>query len=404
MTSPNSRAPLAGIRVLDLTSVMLGPFATQNLGDLGAEVIKVESPAGDTTRHTGPRRHAGMAALFLGINRNKRCLVLDLKQSIARDALWTLIDTADVFVHSIRPQAVARLGFDPDAVRERNPEIVYAAIHGYGRDGPYAGQPAYDDVIVGRSGGADLMARLVGEPRYLPTVMGDKTCGLVATYAIMAALVARARTGRGDFVEIPMFETMAAFNLLEHLDGHTFSPPEGDIGYDRVLVSSRRPYRTKDGFICTLLYTDDQWTRFLQEVDRPDLVADPRFNSLAGRSEDYELVYGTAAALVATRTTQEWLESFGRLDIPAARVAKLDELQDDQHLREVGFFQDIEHPTEGALVMPRSPVIFDEHSTGLTRHPARLGEHSVEILEEAGMSREQIDAMLDSGATLTPNA
>jgi crotonobetainyl-CoA:carnitine CoA-transferase CaiB-like acyl-CoA transferase len=271
--------PLDGIRVLDLTSVVLGPLATQTMGDMGADIVKIEGPAGDTTRYTGPKRSADMSALYMGLNRNKRSLVLDLKQAAAKDALWRLIDTADVFLHSVRPQAMERLGFGQDAVRARNTRIVYAGIHGFRMDGPYAGRPAYDDVIQGLSGSADLMARLVGEPRYMPTIMADKTCGLVAVNAVLAALLERERSGRGQFVEIPMFESMVAFNMADHIFGYTFDPPEGPMGYSRVLTPSRRPYKTTDGYICLLAYTDIQWVRFWEEVGRPDLKDDPRFDS-----------------------------------------------------------------------------------------------------------------------------
>ena len=279
--------PLDGFRVLDLSSVVLGPLATQVLGDLGAEVIKIEAPGGDTTRSTGPQRSPGMAALFMGVNRNKRSAVLDLKQAAARDALWRLIDGADVFLHSIRPQKLDRLGFGQESVRRRNPRIVYAGLHGYRTDGPYGGRPAYDDVIQGRSGSADLMARLVGEPRYMPTIMADKTCALVAAYAVVAALLARERTGRGQFVEIPMFETMAAFNLTEHIYGRVFDPAAAEMGYPRVLVQWRRPYPTADGYICMLAYTDEQWRRFWREVGRAELIDDPRFDDAQEPERQY---------------------------------------------------------------------------------------------------------------------
>ncbi len=394
--------PLDGVRVVDLTSVVLGPYATQILGDLGADVIKVEAPAGDTTRYTGPARSSDMAALFLGINRNKRSVVLDLKQAAACEALWALIDSADVFVHSIRPQALDRLGFSETAVRKRNPKIIFAALVGYREEGPYSGQPAYDDVIVGRSGLADVMHRATGEPRYMPTIIGDKTCGLTAAYAINAALFARERSGEGQYLEVPMLETMTSFTLLEHLYGHTFEPPEGDIGYARVLAKSRRPYATADGHICVLIYTDPQWQRFLGETGRHDLSEDARFQTLASRAEHIDFVYQTAAEIVATESSAHWLEMFERLEIPAAPIAKLESLRDDPHLQAVGMFREISHPSEGDLVMPDAPVRFNHESMDLQRLQPRLGEHSEAVLAEIGFSAEQIDTMLESGATLTP--
>ncbi len=393
--------PLDGVRVLDLTSVVLGPYATQIMGDLGADVIKVEAPAGDTTRHTGPMRNPGMAAVFLGVNRSKRSLVLDLKQRSAREALWRLVDTADVFVHAIRRGAVDRLGFGPDAVLARNPRIVHAALVGYGGDGPDADLPAYDDVIVGRSGGADLMARLTGEPRYLPTILADKTCALVATSAIATALFARERTGRGDRIEVPMFETMAAYFMVEHLYGHSFEPPLGPVGYERALVPTRRPYPTLDGHVCVLAYTDGQWRRFWAEVGRPELGDDPRFVTLASRAAHIGELYGLAADHVATRTTAEWLQVLARLEIPAAPVGRLDELEDDPHLRAVGLFERHDHPSEGRLVGTRPTVRFGEHPDDGDRRPQpRLGQHSVEVLREAGVGDDELAAMLTSGATV----
>ncbi len=391
--------PLDGIRVLDLTSVVLGPLATQTMGDMGADIVKIESPAGDTTRYTGPKRSADMSALYMGLNRNKRSLVLDLKQDAAKDALWRLIDSADVFLHSVRPQAMERLGFGTDAVCARNPRIVYAGIHGFRMDGPYAGRPAYDDVIQGLSGSADLMARLVGEPRYMPTIMADKTCGLVTVNAVLAALLERERSGRGQFVEIPMFETMVAFNMADHIFGYTFDPPEGPMGYSRVLTPSRRPYKTTDGFICLLAYTDIQWVRFWEEVGRPDLKDDPRFDSLASRADNIEVVYSLAAEFIATRSTRDWLDTLERLEIPCGEITELEDLPGDPHLQAVGFFRSEMHPTEGAITVPDTPVQFSRTPASIDRLQPNLGEHSAEILREAGLGDDEIETLRASGAT-----
>ncbi len=270
--------PLSGIRILDLTSVVAGPLATQMLGDMGADVIKIEAPEGDAPRHTGPARSPGMAALFMGLNRSKRSLVLDLKHPGAQQALWRLIAGADVFVHSMRPQAIERLGFGHEAVCAQNPRIVYAALHGYRDGGPYSGQPAYDDVIQGQSGIAALMSQVAGEPLYAPMIIADKTCALAIAGAVSAALFARERTGRGQFVEIPMFEQMVSFVLGEHLFGHNFVPPLGSLGYTRVLASWRRPYQTKDGYLCMMAYTQEHWRKFWTAVGKPDMHSDPRFD------------------------------------------------------------------------------------------------------------------------------
>ena len=391
--------PLAGVRVLDLTSVVLGPLATQTMGDMGADIVKIEGPAGDTTRYTGPKRSPDMSALYMGLNRNKRSLVLDLKQNAAKDALWRLIDTADVFLHSIRPQAMDRLGFGHDAVLARNERIVYAGIHGFRMDGPYAGRPAYDDVIQGLSGSADLMARLVGEPRYMPTIMADKTCGLVTVNAVLAALLEREKSGRGQFVEIPMFETMVAFNMADHIFGYTFDPPEGPMGYSRVLTPSRRPYKTLDGYICLLAYTDIQWVRFWAEVGRPELKDDTRFDSLASRSDNIEAVYSLAGECIAARSTADWLETLARLEIPCGEITELESLPDDPHLRAVGFFRKEDHPSEGAITVPDTTVQFSRTPAAIDRLQPNLGEHGTEILREAGLSDDEIDQMRASGAT-----
>ena len=394
MTRAEASGPLAGVRVIDLTSVVFGPLATQMLGDQGADVIKIEGPEGDTTRFTGPARHKGMAALFLGLNRNKRSLVLDLKQPASKEALWRLIDGADVLVHSIRPQAVERLGFAPEAVLARNPRIVYAALTGYGTGGAYAGMPAYDDVIQGQSGIAALMSQLAGEPRYAPMIIGDKTCGLVAAQAITAALLARARTGKGQYVEIPMLETMASFVLTEHLFGHSFDPPMGGIGYNRVLAPWRRPYRTKDGYIAMLVYTDAQWQRFWRLVGREELGRDPRFATMAARADNIAEVYRIAGECMLARTTDAWLAALGRIEIPAACVRSLEDLLGDEHLASVGFFERRRHDSEGDLVLPRPPARFAGTPGGIARLQPRLGEHSREILAEAGLLPEEIERVV----------
>ena len=391
--------PLAGIKVLDLSSVVLGPLATQIMGDLGADVIKIEGPEGDTTRSTGPGRSDDMAAIFMGFNRNKRSLVLDLKQKSACDALWTLIDDADVFIHSIRPQKIARLGFGHEAVLARNSRIVYAGIHGYRTGGPLEGTPAYDDVIQGQSGAADLMARLTGEPRYLPTILADKTCALVAAYSVMAALVERERSGQGQFVEIPMFETMVAYNMTEHLYGHTFDPPLAPMGYPRVLAPSRRPYKTNDGYICMLAYVDIQWQRFWAEVGRPEMVDDPRFRTLSDRSDNIAELYGIAGDCLGERTTDDWIRTFQALDIPCATISTLEEVEANPHLQDIDFFRKMEHPTEGSIVVPDIPVHFSRTQAEIARLQPKFGEHSVELLRQAGLAEDEIQGMLDSKAT-----
>lgn len=375
--------PLNGIRVIDLTTVAMGPLASQWLGDFGADVIKIESPAGDSTRQTGPTIEAGMAAMFLSTNRNKRSVVLDLKQAEGRDALARLIDGADVFMHNIRPQKLAKLGLEPERLIERNPRLVYAGLHGFGEAGPYGGRPAYDDIIQGLSGCAELMRLQTGAPQYFPTITADKTTGLIAAMAILAALTGRAASGRGSIVEIPMFECMAAFNLVEHLYGRTFSPPRGETGYPRVLSPHRRPYPTSDGYICMLPYTDAHWRAFFEEAGAIRHIEDPRFATIAARTAHIDELYALAAELIAHHPTGHWLAACDRIGVPAAPVLSLDEMVDDPHLDAVGFFSTLHDPAMGEVCMPGVPILFDGERPPVAL-PPRLGEHNREVLGDTG--------------------
>lgn len=392
-----SKGPLAGVRVIDLTSVVLGPYATQMLGDMGADIIKVESPDGDTTRYTGPCESRDMASLFLGVNRNKRSIVLDLKLPEARDVLLRLVDTADVFVHNIRPQKLDKIGLGQETLLKRNPRLVYAGIHGWREDGPYSGRPAYDDIIQGLCGVAALMDKLTGQPRYAPTILADKTCGLVAAQSILAALYHREKTGRGQFVEIPMFETMVSFVMVEHLFGRTFVPGKAEPGYTRVLASWRRPYKTADGYVCMMAYTDPQWRRFWNALGKPEMMQDERFADMAARSRNIEFVYQIAGEQLVSRTTAEWIRLFDELEIPAGPVNSLSQVMDDPHLKAIDFFKHMEHPTEGEMVLPDVPVQFSDSPASIDRLPPRFGEHGREILQELGMKTDEIDALLKAG-------
>jgi len=392
--------PLSGVRILDLTSVVAGPFATQMLGDMGADVIKIEAPEGDAPRHTGPARSAGMAALFMGLNRSKRSVVLDLKQRSARDALWRLIAGADVIVHSMRPQKIENLGFGHAAVCAQSPRIVYAALHGYRSGGPYSGQPAYDDVIQGQSGIAALMSKVAGEPRYAPMIIADKTCALSIVGAVSTALYARERTGRGQFVEIPMFESMVSYVLGEHLFGHNFVPPMGSLGYTRVLAPWRRPYKTKDGYLCMMAYTQLHWQKFWTMVGKPDVHSDPRFDSIASRANNIVALYELAGSCIAGKTTAEWLALLRELEIPAARMSSLDDVMADPQLAASGFFKHAMHPTEGEILYTDLPVRFSDTAISPQRLQPRLGEHSIDVLRESGLSDNEIKALVASGATI----
>ena len=388
--------PLDGIKVLDLGSVVFAPYCGQWLADLGADVIKVEAPGGCSTRYTGPSYEPGMSAIFLGVNRSKRSVVLDLSTDGGRDALLRLVDTADVLLHSIRPQKLAKLGLAPEVLLARNPGLVFAGLHGFAEGGPYAGKPAYDDVIQGMSGIADLMDRQGGSPRYYPAIAADKISGLTAAIAILAALVRREKTGRGGFVEIPMFESMVAFNLVEHLYGEQFVPAKGGIGYPRVMAAWRRPLPTADSHICILPFTDAHWRAFFTENGRPELAVDDRFIDVSVRTINIAALYELAGDMIATRTTLEWVETLERLQIPAAPVLKLDDLLTDPQLAATGFFEEIADPA-GTLRYPGIPVRFDGQRAPM-RYPPRLGEHTRTVLGEAGFSDADIDALVASRA------
>ena len=389
--------PLGGIRILDLTSVMLGPYATQQLGDYGAEVIKIEAPEGDTTRRTGPAMEPGMAATFIGANRSKRSVVLDLKQASARQAMLALVDSADVLICSIRPQKMAALGLAPEQLRERNPRLIVVAISGFGADGPYAGKPAYDDIIQGLCGLASLSEIGGGAPSYVPTVVADKTCALFAVQAILTALVARGRHGRGCHVEVPMLEAMVNFTLVEHFYGAHFQPPLTPPGYARLTTPWRRPYATTDGYVCIVPYTDQHWQRFFTEAQRPELLQDERFCTMSARTAHIDALYRELAACVLSRSTAQWLQACEQLDIPAAPLRRLADLQGDPHLQETGFFIALQDPKMGALIMPDAPLKFDGAGARPTL-PPRLGQHTVEVLQAAGVSPETIAHLLQTGA------
>ena len=376
--------PLAGVRILDLTAVVMGPSATQILGDMGAEVIKIEAPGGDMMRHIGPYRHAGMGPLYLQSNRNKRSVVLDLKKEEGKEALLALVRDADVLVYNIRPQAMARLGLGYETIARLNPDIVYCGAFGFGEDGPYAGRPVYDDLMQAASGVAWLNERVQGKPRYAPINICDRVVGLYLTIAIAGALYHRQRTGEGQAIEVPMFETMAQFVLADHMGGHAFVPPEGPIGYRRLLSTQRGPYPTRDGHLCLVVYTDDHWRRFSAMIGQPDLVqTDARFAGIDARTRHAEEIGAFLATALTGRTTKEWLGLLREADIPAAPVNSLEDLFSDPHLVAVGMFEDVEHPTEGKLRMARHPIKYGRTPAEVRRLPPNLGEHTLEVLEEA---------------------
>ncbi len=379
--SPPPTGPLSGVRVLDLTTVVMGPSATQMLGDMGADVIKVETAAGDNMRWIGPWRHEGMGPLFLQANRNKRSIVLDLKSPQGKAYALSLAREADVLVSNVRPQGLQRLGLDYDTLKGVNPALIYCAAVGYGSGGPNAGRAVYDDLMQAASGIAGLFQRVDGAPRYAPINLCDRTVGLYAVIAVTSALYHRARSGQGQMIEVPMFETMAQFVLADHSGGGAFVPPQGDMGYKRLLSRTRGPYATADGYLALVVYTDRHWRDFAMLIGEPDLMrTDPRFATQESRTQNAEAIGAKLAAHLLARGNAEWLEVLHGVDIPACPVNAVEDLYEDPHLKAVGFFQDTEHPTEGTLKVSRFPIQFSATPANLQRLAPTLGEHNDTVL------------------------
>ncbi len=391
--------PLEGIRILDLTSNFMGPYASLLLADMGADVCKIESPEGDTTRKVGPSRNAGMGVIFLHLNRNKRSLVLNLKKPSGINALKRMIQSADVLLYSLRPITMAKLGLSFDDVQALNPRLIYCGAFGFGQDGPYADRPAYDDLIQAAVGMPVLQSRNAGPPTYVATAIADRIVGMATSNAVAMALYRRERTGVGQSISVPMFETFAHFVMGDHLYGETFVPPIGSWGYARMMSPERRPYRTRDGFVGVQVYTDRHWQRFFAICDRPDLAEDPRFSSIDGRTRNIDYLYEVLASTFETRPSAEWVRLLSEADIPIIEMNTPDTLLQDPHMRAVDFFAEIDHPSEGRLRTIGIAQKWSESPPAI-RHPApRLGEHSVELLGEYQFAREEIrDLLWDGGA------
>jgi crotonobetainyl-CoA:carnitine CoA-transferase CaiB-like acyl-CoA transferase len=373
--------PLTDIRVVELGTVLMAPYAGQWLADMGADVIKVEPPGGDQTRVNGPSVEAGMSPMFLALNRNKRSIMLDLASGEDRNTLDLLIAGADVLIHNIRDQKLVKLGIDAARLTAKHPRLIYAGLQGFSRGGAYSGRPAYDDIIQGMSGTADLIRRQTGALRYAPMVLADKISGIVAALAIAAAIASRERTGKGLVVEAPMFETMVAFNMLEHFCQSHFATGNGDMGYRRTLAGGRGPYRTLNGHISFMPYTDRQWSSFFEGVGRIDLSDDVHFGDHRARMSNVEALYGVLGQILGTRTSEEWLAFAEEAQIPAAPVLSLEDIVDDPHLSEVEFFAATEDESMGQLRYPGVPLTFNGVRPTI-RQPPRLDEHREEILAE----------------------
>lgn len=393
-----ANGPLSGIRVLDLSTALMGPYCAQILSDLGSEVTKVEPPEGDTTRALGPTRSPGHGGMFINMNRGKRSIVIDLKQASGRATLIRLVEQADVFVHSMRRSAIARLGLDYAALAARNPRIIYLNLYGFGSTGPYANRPAYDDVIQAMSGLAAAQTELSGgQPSYVASVIADKVGGLTGAYALMAALFERERSGQGQEIEVPMFEAMTAFMFVEHSTGSTFSPPMSRPIYKRAIARDRRPYCTADGYISVLIYNDNHWRRFANMLGAPAWSGDPRLASLRMRDQNLDFVLQTVSATLLTDTTANWLRRLGEAEIPAAPILATSDLLDDAHLNAVDFWHDTADE-DGALRLAGIPTRFMRTPAAIRRAASKLGADTRAVLGDAGFADAEIEALLAEGA------
>ncbi|WP_299310326.1 CoA transferase [uncultured Croceicoccus sp.] len=391
---------LKGIKILDFTTVVLGPYATQILGDLGAEVIKVEPVAGDGFRAVRPGHHPAMGAGYLNLNRNKRSLAIDVKNEAGLEIVDRLVGKADVVVHNMRAASADRLGIGFDRLRTVNPGIACCYTAGFGVEGRDRGEPAYDDIIQARSGLAALNSNSAGEPRFVSTIIADKVGGLHLAIAALAAIVRQQRTGEPVEVEAPMFESLVSFMMVEQLAGKTFDPPLGGMGYERLLSPYRKPYRTKDGFVALLPYNTRQWVRFMQIIGRDDMADASILTDPVERSRNIDTLYAIMENAVALRTTGEWLDIMRENDIPCSSVNALDDLMADDHLADVGLFERVEHPSEGSTIAVRSP--FRSGTADRDRPAPRLGADARQILEECGVSHDRIAELKAAGVIAMP--
>lgn len=395
MTEPTG--PLKGLRILDLTTVLFGPFGTQTLGDWGAEVIKIEGPAGDTWRNSGQFRNRGMSGQFMAVNRNKRSIALDLKSAEGKAVLERLIPTADALVSNIRPAGLARLGFSYERCKELNPTIVYASATGFGQDGPWRARPAFDEIIQAASGFASAMGT-DEEPAFVPSLIADKLCGMALTSAVTAALLHRARTGEGQMVEVPMLETLAAFNSIEMFGGLAFVPATGPSGYKRM--KARKPVRTADGWLTMLPYSGENWCAFFEAIGHPECIEEFQVRDPVKRAQNIDRIYDRMREIAPSRTTAEWEELLLRIDAPHTAFAKLTEVAEQPHLKAVDMFPVIDHPTEGKIRQARPAARFSATPASMHRTAPHLGEHTREILSEVGFTPADIHSLIEKKAAI----
>lgn len=398
-----SGGPLEGVRVIDMTTVVIGPICTRSLADQGADVVKIEQPGGDLLRNLAKgSRRPGMSGKFMNFNRNKRSICLNIKTPEGAEAARRLIAEADVFVSNMRPAALERAGLDAESLSAINPKLIHCAIVAFGKGGRYYNQPAYDPIIQSLSGIAGTFERAHGEPIFVPMVMSDHVSGLIAAQCIGFALYRREKTGKGEAIEVPMLENMASFVTSEHMGAATFLPPVGESGDNRLLSADYRPTPTKDGYVTISPNTDAQAFAFFDAIGRPELKEHPKFNSPAARTEHAAEFFEVRAEGLLQRTTDEWMEIFARLDIPAARYNTIDDLFDDPHLADIGFFGEQDHPSEGRIRTTKVPNRFSGGAREDTLHAPLLGEQTREILAEAGFGDEEIEAMVAKGAAIEP--
>ncbi|MBP2839306.1 CoA transferase [Pseudomonas sp. PNP] len=379
----------------------MGPYASLLLGDMGADICKIEAPEGDTTRNVGPSRNKGMAAIFLHLNRNKRSIVMNLKTPSGLDALHRMIAQADVLLYSLRPNAMARLGLSYEQVKALNPRIIYCGAFGFGQRGPYAERPAYDNLIQAAVGVPMVQSRKTdGPPSYVGTAIADRIVGMATSNAILAALHFRGQTGLGQSVSVPMFETFAHFVMGDHMYGHTFVPALGDWGYARMTSPERRPFPTRDGYLSVEIYTDRHWQRLFEAVGRPEMAEDPRYINVHSRAQHMGELYEFLSHTFETRTSAEWVALLIEADISVMQMNTPESLLDDEHMKAVSFFAEQDHPSEGRI---RTIGLAHEWSAspGKLRFPApRLGEHTTELLREYGFREEEVRAVLAAGGAL----
>jgi crotonobetainyl-CoA:carnitine CoA-transferase CaiB-like acyl-CoA transferase len=392
----SNHGPLKGVRVAEVSTAVMGPLAARMLADLGADVIKIEAPEGDFPRHFQPARTPGMSGFWLNLNRNKRGVVLDLKRPEGREALLELVATCDVFLTNLRSRALTALKIRYEDLSAGRDDLIYCSGRGFGSDGPYAEKAAYDDVIQAASGLAALFERVTGTPSYVPSIVGDKVAALHIVQAVLAALYRRATNGRGDYIEVPMAEALASFNLVEHINGHAFEPPQGKFGYGRLMSAGRRPLRSADGWICVMPYSDENWRDFCSYAGRPEAGVDSRFATMNARVDNAGAMFSLLQELVAQRSTAQWMTFCDQKSIPAAPVVDLSHADEDPHFAAVKLLRTVEHPTEGPYRYIMDPLRFAAGSAGLWRHAPRLGEHTQEVLAEIGFDHRRIEDMTEA--------